>query len=94
MKTKLPKKLTDSEGYQDDPEETLKWWNEGFRPVRADQLKRGMEILYRQFMLFDSGGAMSVARLEDVAVEEYLVWVSSHEFGTADMDLETEVWVR
>lgn len=97
--TKL-KKLTlfNCELFHTHPDEARNMWQEGFRPTYACDLKRGMEVKYRTFLLHDDGtGPVAVTRIEEVDLEAepgITVRASTWDAGVIEADWLTEVWAR
>ncbi len=91
----LPSELVDTEAYWDDPVETQKLWDMGYRPCQAKDLKRFDLVIYRQTDLFGLNpvGPTKVAEVRSIVRHEdgFTIKVE-HSGGDTEEDECAEVW--
>lgn len=94
---KLPKALTLSEAYHDDPVQATELWTAGFRPMDANELKPGMTVAYRQLDVFhlEAEGLWAFTLVGDVLDEDTgTLTVSTFDRGNVEVDECDEMWAK
>lgn len=96
---KLPKKLRRSEAYHDDPATAVQWWDNGFRPIPAEELRPDDLVKYRDtdIFRFTPTGPFRVGRVEWVKITYAGVEVMHNGCASNDptiCDELDEVWAK
>lgn len=91
------KALRKTEAWIDSHERALELWVAGFRPMEAQELKRGMIVAYRNTDIFQMNpiGPVREAQVHSIMRDDdsyELIVVHSH--GETEADIEEEVWAK
>ena len=84
----------DSEAFYDNEEGARKLWAGGFRPIHAHDVKHHDQIAYRETWFGLESGPVAFTTVEEVAINEYEVLISTWDRGVVPCDECSEVWVR
>lgn len=94
---KLPLALQASEAYYDNPEKATKMWEEGFRPIRAKDLRHDMRVAYREtdVFQFEPVGPIKEGLIREVTYDYDSALVKVYHSGTVtEADEYDEVWAK
>lgn len=87
--------LVNSQAYAHEPNDATVLWNQGFRPILAEDVRSGMVVCYKATdpLLGNPHGNVMSATVADAIVEDGSVRVR-HDAGVTEADEYDEVWVH